>query len=64
MNLNDNLNTSLIDSNGLLPIKTRCMNSELLLGCCFYLFCCCFCFKDTQIYSKSFYIDKWRKYLV
>lgn len=25
MNLNDNLNTSLIDSNGLLPIKTRCI---------------------------------------
>ena len=56
MNLSENLNTSLIDSNGLLPLKTRCNYEFNKLGCCFYLFCCCFCFKDTHV-LKKLYLD-------
>ncbi len=40
--------------------------------CCYYLFCCCCCFTDQKVnhliiakfYSKSYYISKWRNFLV
>ncbi len=33
-------------------------------SCCFYLFCCQCCTSSNTENSKSYYINKWRKYLV
>ena len=37
-------------------VKSKC--------CLFYLFCCCCCYAEDKEISKSYYINKWRKYLV